>query len=173
MGVFKVFIYNWALLGSSWHSVHFTSTKSRTTLMQTFGQKCMWDENKETVLKSQKSTAKRSTESSVTHPQHNAWYGLVTHMSLGKRDMRRTRSKRTHKTQSRTMGRHGYLRHVKCAPGWWGHVTNTMPAQSIRWIKRKKRKEKKNAEPEGDLSGTVNEPVLPEYPKDMLEMGLR
>lgn len=82
-------------------------------------------------------------KSSVIHPQHNAWYGLVTHTSLGKSDLRHTRSKWTHKTRSRTMGRHGYLRHVKCAPGWWsGHVTNTVPAQSTRWIKRKKRKEK-------------------------------
>lgn len=91
-------------------------------------------------LKSQKSTTKRSTESSVTHPRHDAWYGLVTHTSLGKRDLRHTHLKWTHKTQSRTMGRHGYLRHVKCAPGWSGHVKNTVPAQSTRWIKRKKRK---------------------------------
>lgn len=46
-------------------------------------------------------------------------------------------------------------------------------ASSVNKVNQKKEKKRKMRSRRGDLSGTVNEPVLPEYPKDMLEMGLR
>lgn len=75
MGVFKVFIYNWAPLGSSWCYVHFTSTKSRTTLIQTFCQKCMWDENKETRKLFKKPKKIHWVQCNASTTRHMVWFG--------------------------------------------------------------------------------------------------